>query len=491
MIKKKNSSHEFHGLSRRIFRVITFVSIREIRGGKTFCFLLALNCLFSLNSFSQQTNSPALTRILFLLDGSSSMSEAWSSTTKIEAARKIIAKIADSLNASSDVQLSLRIYGHLFNSTEMNCTDTRLEVPFASHNAREIKNGLSALRPRGITPIAYSLEQTANDFPTDLRARNVVVLVTDGEESCKGDPCEVSMRLQQKHIFLRPFVLGLNLNPDAAQKMECIGNYFNAESPEALGKIMSDVVDRVLSSTAVQVNLLDNENRPLETDVNMTFYDAAAGIYRYNFYHTITNRGVPDTMELDPVPQYNLTIHTTPAIRREHLNFQPQQSDTINIPASQGFLKVNLKGKTINQNLNDKIKVLVRKSGSEEIIQVQNLNETQKYLSGSYTLEVLTLPRIEIKDVVVTQSTTTTIQIPLPGVLSVTKTFPGTGAVMMPDGNQLEKIYQLNENLNNELIGLQPGNYNILFRSKFSKKTTETLEKKFQVKSGETTSIKL
>jgi Ca-activated chloride channel family protein len=70
------------------------------------------------------------------------------------------------------------------------------------------------------------------------------------------------------------------------------------------------VINRVLSSSTVQVNLLDNKERPLETDVNMTFYDDATGIYRYNFYHTITNHGESDTMQLDPVPQYNLTIHT-------------------------------------------------------------------------------------------------------------------------------------------------------------------------------------
>ncbi|HYV93712.1 MAG TPA: VWA domain-containing protein [Chitinophagales bacterium] len=447
------------------------------------------NFLFSPNSFSQQ--APSLTRILFLLDGSSSMSEAWSSTTKIDAARKMISKIADSLNLSSDVQLSLRIYGHQFNSTEMNCTDTKLEVPFASHNSQGIKSALSSLRPKGITPIAYSLEQCANDFPADLRARNVIVLVTDGEESCNGDPCEVSLRLQKKHIFLRPFIIGLNLNPDETQKMECIGNYFNVQDPEALRNVMTTVISRVLSSSAVQVNLLDNQNRPLETDVNMTFYDDATGIYRYNFYETITNHGVPDTMQVDPVPKYDLIIHTTPPIEREHLNFPPHQVDTINVPASQGFLKIVLEGKTINQNLNNKIRVLVRKAGTEETIQVQNLNETQKYLSGSYDLEVLTLPRMQIKNVAITQSTTTNIQIPLPGVLSITKTYPGIGSVMLVQNNRLEKIYQLNENLSNELIGLQPGDYVILFRSKFSKKTTDTLRKKFQIKSGETTSIKL
>jgi Ca-activated chloride channel family protein len=373
----------------------------------------------------------------------------------------------------------------------MNCTDTKLEVPFASHNAQGIKSALNSLRPQGITPIAYSLEQCANDFPTDLRARNIIVLVTDGEESCSGDPCEVSLRLQQKHIFLRPFIIGLNLNPEETQKMECIGNYFNVENPEALRKVMTTVINRVLSSSTVQVNLLDNKDRPLETDVNMTFYDGATGIYRYNFYHTITNHGEPDTMQIDPVPQYNLTIHTTPPIERDHLSFPAHQLDTINIPASQGFLKIVLEGKAINQNLNDKIKVLVRKAGTEETIQVLNLNETLKYLSGNYDLEVLTLPRMQLKNVAVTQSTTTTIQIPVPGVLSLTKSFAGIGSVMMMENNELVKIYQLNENLSNELIGLQPGNYSLIYRSKFSKRTIETMEKKFQIKSGETSSVKL
>jgi len=230
----------------------TTKALRPLSCTKKFLVVLtALSVLVVNFSFSQTT--PTLTRILFLLDGSSSMLEAWSSTTKIEAARKVIIKIADSLNSSSNVQLSLRIYGHQFNSTEMNCTDTRLEVPFASHNGQGIKSAMNSLRPKGITPIAYSLEQCANDFPNDLRARNIIILVTDGEESCNGDPCEVSLRLQQKHIFLRPFIIGLNLNPDEMQKMECIGNYFNVENPEALRKVMTTVVNRVLSSSVVRV----------------------------------------------------------------------------------------------------------------------------------------------------------------------------------------------------------------------------------------------
>jgi len=459
------------------------------RVARSLLFISIFNFAFSISSFSQQT--PSFTRILFLLDGSSSMAEAWSNTTKVEAAKRIITQIADSLNADGDVQLALRIYGHQFIVSDNNCTDTKLEVPFASHNAQGIKNALNILRPKGITPIAYSLEQAGNDFPNDLRARNVVMLITDGEESCSGDPCAMSLKLQQKHIFLRPFVIGLNLNPDASEKMNCIGNFLNASNPNALRAVMKTAVDRILSSASVQVNLLDAQNRPLETDVNMTFYDEATGVDRYNFYHTITNRGVPDTMQIDPVPEYGIVIHTTPSIERQHLNFSAHRVDTINIPASQGFLKIVLEGKTINQNLNDKIRVLVRKAGFDETIAVQKLYETNKYVRGKYDLEILTLPRIVIKNVEVTQSTTTTITIPLPGILSVSKSFSGIGSLMMREEKEWVKIYSLNENSTNELIGLQAGEYEIIFRSKFSKRTTDSVVKRFSIKSGETTNIKL
>lgn len=478
--------HGFNGFTQKKISVKKSVSVCEICGEKLFQFLLIL---LPLTSFSQQQIT--VTRILFLLDGSSSMMEAWSNTTKVEAAKRIIIQIADSLNPSGDVQLALRVYGHQSLVSENNCTDTKLEVPFALHNAQTVKSALSVLRPKGITPIAYSLEQAANDFPNDPHARNVVMLITDGEESCGGDPCAVSLKLQQKHIFLRPFVIGLNLNADAADKMNCIGNYYNAASPEALQSVMKTAVSRALSSAAVQVNLLDAQNRPLETDVNMTFYDDATGFTRYNFFHTITNSGVPDTMQIDPVPEYNLTIHTTPAIERKHLNFSAHKIDTVNLPASQGYLKIVLEGKTINQNLNDKIQALVRKSGSDETISVQKLYEIKKYLSGKYDLEILTLPRMIIKNIAITQSSTTTVTVPLPGIVSISKSFSGIGSIMQIDGEKLEKIYQLNENSNYELIGLQAGDYKIIYRSKYSKRTLETIVKKFSVKSGETTNIKL
>jgi hypothetical protein len=57
--------------------------------------------------------------------------------------------------------------------------------------------------------------------------------------------------------------------------------------------------------------------------------------------------------------------------------------------------------------------------------------------------------------------------------------------------NDLVKIYELNENLSNELVGLQAGEYTVVYRPKSSKKTTESITKTFQIKSGQSAQLKL
>ncbi len=432
-----------------------------------------------------------VTRILFVLDASSSMLNPWSGKTKIDVARSIISELEDSLETKPGVETALRVYGHQSINTSNDCNDTRLEVPFAPRNAVSVKQMLNNIRPKGITPLALSLEKAAEDFPTDSLSRNIVLLVTDGEESCGGDPCALSLKMQQQHVILKPFVIGLNLDAASKESMACIGSYYNSDNPDALKDIMHTVMERILSSASLRINLLDAEGNAVETDVDMTFYDVATGNIKYNFYHTLNYRGIPDTLQVDPLIEYRLQVNTNPPIERLLPDLSNINNLEVNIPASQGFLKVELTGNTINNNLNNKIKCIVKPAGSPETILVQDINSIEKYLSGKYDLEVLTLPRISIRNVEVTQSATTTVKVEVPGVLSVTKTYPGYGGIFINDNGRLLKIYNLNENLSNELVGLQAGDYKLIYRSKLSKKTSESVIKTFHIKSGESAAVKL
>ena len=102
---------------------------------------------------------PVVTRILFLLDCSGSMLNKWNNEYRMDAAKRILGDIVDSLKLAKNVEIALRVYGHQFDGTLKNCTDSKLEVPFAKGNHDALKIKLNQLKPRGTTPIAYSLEQ--------------------------------------------------------------------------------------------------------------------------------------------------------------------------------------------------------------------------------------------------------------------------------------------------------------------------------------------
>ena len=141
-----------------------------------------------------QQKLPDRTRILFLLDASGSMQEQWlrPNQSRWTVAKSILTKLVDSLRQKTKLELGLRVYGHQSPQEQKNCKDTRLEVPFKAKNHSLIIDKLEEIRPRGVTPITYSLEQAAGDFPSGPGYRNIVILVTDGIESCGGDVCAMS-----------------------------------------------------------------------------------------------------------------------------------------------------------------------------------------------------------------------------------------------------------------------------------------------------------
>ena len=191
-------------------------------------FLIALS-LSANEAFGQ--SSPQKTRILFVLDGSQSMYARWENGQKMQVATRLLRKLVDSLKGAQNVEVALRAYGHQYNvtSTGRNCKDTKLEVPFGPTNHEKIKERLQTIRPKGTTLIAYSLEQAANDFPTCANCRNVIILITDGIEECDGDPCAVSLALQKKGVILKPFVIGLGLDPSVMDAFKCVGSFYDAK----------------------------------------------------------------------------------------------------------------------------------------------------------------------------------------------------------------------------------------------------------------------
>ena len=427
-----------------------------------------------------------LTRILFVFDASQSMYGRWQSDTKFNIASRLFVGILDSLKNIKNLQLALRVYGHQKPFPPQDCSDSRLEVPFAPDNVERIKHVLKTIVPKGTTPIAYSLEQSANDFTPCEHCRNIIILITDGLEECNGDPCLVSHDLQQKGIILKPFIIGIGKS--FAESFDCVGSYFDATSEKGFTRALNIVISRALNPTTAQVNLLDEYGKPTETNVNMTFYDHKSGNVEYNFIHSFNSKGLPDTLEIDPMLTYDIVVNTIPPVSKDSVNLIPGKHKIIAIETPQGYLAFKTSGNTTIKYL----PVLIRKNGERETLNVQQFDQVEKYLTGSYDVEVLCLPRIQVEHVVIAQSHTTTVEIPVPGMAVIQRTTNGFGSVYSEDSNGLTWIYNLKDNpQQQENLFLQPGKYRVVFRSKFSNRSEYTTDKSFVVEAGQTVNVKL
>lgn len=437
----------------------------------------------------QPAVSQPQTNILFVFDGSQSMYGLWGNDSKIKVATRLLNELVDSLKSNDRLKLGLRVYGHQdpVMSGSRNCKDTKLEVPFSKDNHERIKNRLSSIRPRGTTLIAYSLQEAAGDFPDCTDCRNVIILITDGIEECDGDPCAVSLALQRKGVILKPFVIGLGLDVKVKNAFECVGNFFDAQNESDFREVLNIIISQALNTTTAQVNLLDAYNKPTETDVNMTFYDSFSGVIRYNFVHTMNHRGVPDTIPIDPLGEYDLVVHTIPPVEKKGIKLNPGKHNVIAVDAAQGDLLL----KTLGHNEYRQLQCIVRQQDKMKTLNVQEFDKSRRYLVGKYDLEILTLPRTYVNDVEISQSHTTKVEIPQPGQVSVTLTATGFASIYEEKNNKMHLIYRLNDNVNRETLIMQPGRYRIVFRPTNSKASVYTKEETFKVVSGQSTQVKL
>lgn len=442
-------------------------------------FVFVIVILAPLNAQNKVEQEPETTRLLFVFDASQSMFGRWNSQQKIFAAREILSNFLDSIASIENVEVALRVFGDKYHVPPQICEDSRLVVPFAKDNLNRIKKALKEIVPKGTTPISYALEQAASDFPDIKTARNIIVLITDGIEECEGDPCEVSMRLQAKGIMLKPFVIGIG--KDFKGTYDCVGTFIEATTEEEFLTGLSIMISQAMNNTTVQINLLDANNEPTTTNVAVSVYDHHTRILKHNFIHTLNAFGVPDTLYFDPRHIYDIEVHTIPPVRIDSVIIKEAEHNTIALSAPVGSLELEINSKeTING-----MQALVRQSGESQTLNVQLFGQSEKYLAGYYQLEVLSLPRLIIDSVLISQNHSTKVEIPGPGILIVKKPGLGYGSIFEETEEGLKWVYRFRDEINHiESLYLLPGDYRIIYRTKFSNSTLSSIERKFKIKTG-------
>ncbi|TGE18908.1 vWA domain-containing protein [Hymenobacter elongatus] len=455
------------------------------------CWFLVLAAWPASDSHAQNVppEKPKVTRILFVLDASGSMLAPLEGTPRWTVAKDLLAKMVDSLNAYPNLELALRVYGHLHDDDENNCEDSRLEVPFAPKNAKAIKDRLKTLEARGNTPITYSLQQSANDFPTDKASRNVLILITDGLESCKGDPCAASVALQRRHVFLKPFVIGLGAEKDFGRQLDCLGQYYNAASAKTFRRVLDNVITQTLTKTTVSVNLTDEAGKGVESNVNLTFVNNVTETPEYNYVHFRDAQGKSDVLDIDALQSYDLVINTVPPVRQQNLAIRPGKANVLTFKVPQGTLV--LQPPKIAPNPYGTVQAVVRAAGSPATVVSLPFGTRQKLLAGTYEVELLTLPRTT-RRVSIRQGQETAVTYDAPGTLNIVTDLKGYGSIYRLNNDESQTwVYTLPEGSSKVNLPIQPGAYRLVFRTATATGSQFTDVRTFTIRSGQTSSVSM
>lgn len=450
-------------------------------------------CLYACGhqGWCQVTTEEAVepTRILFVFDASNSMNAMWGGQRKITTASELLSESLKSLHGSEGLELGLRVYGHGTKHVpgKQDCDDTELLVPFGTFNNLIIKQTLGKVRAQGTTPIARSLELAAGDFP-DTPGRNVIVLITDGIEACDEDPCAVSRALQAKGIVVKPFVIGMGIEENLMASLSCIGNFYDASDPEAFEFILEMVLEQALHNTTFHLELLDGEGEPRVTNVPYSLTDMRTGKSNPHWVHTLRHQDFPDTLYVDPLPMYALTLHSLPGVVVDSITLKPGVHNVIRVPdMGQGKLRPQF-ARGVRTDYGN-MHVDWFESGTCTPFFSSPIGDEILLRTGTYDVRFPTTPPTHVRNVKVDEDGQGTVEIPAPGMLFVQGHSPGHAVIV--DQFTLDLVYKFPEGDITRNLPLQPGSYTLIYRSRMARGTLYSIHRDFQITSGSTTNVKL
>ncbi|WP_127105186.1 vWA domain-containing protein [Pararhodobacter zhoushanensis] len=193
--------------------------------------------------FATVLSTPAIAERVSVLvfDASGSMwNRVEGDQSRVEVARDVISDYFASRDAA--VPLSVTAYGH---NRRGDCRDIEIVAPMGQGTPADLERRLRGLMPRGMTPLTDSLALARDQIPPTAEAADII-LVTDGLETCEGDPCALAATLAAEGIDIRAHVVGFGLSRVELEGLSCIteqtgGLMFDTNSGAELAEALRQV----------------------------------------------------------------------------------------------------------------------------------------------------------------------------------------------------------------------------------------------------------
>lgn len=221
----------------------------------------------AVTSFAQE---PAAGKVMIVMDASGSMWGQIQGEAKIVIARRVIHDLLK--NWDPRIELGLAAYGH---RRKGDCKDIEVLVPVGKGTQEAVLEAVDRLKPIGKTPLSDAVQMAAESLKY-TEDRVTVILVSDGKETCKADPCLLGKELKEKGVDFTAHVIGFDVKKDEEEGLRCLakntgGLYVQASDSGSLKKALEATVTEVKKKAAapVPIKVKDEEGIKL-----VAFYKA-------------------------------------------------------------------------------------------------------------------------------------------------------------------------------------------------------------------------
>jgi len=191
------------------------------------------------------TGNPAseITDLMLIVDYSGSMNAKMKDgATKVASAKKCMSDLVGKL--PNDLNVGLIVYG---TNKKRGCEDIDVVQPLGPIDKASIKAKIDKYNATGMTPIAASLELAGKELGKS-KGGPAIVLVTDGAETCHGDPACVAAKLAaQFGVKFGINVIGFGIEPQEKAQLADIaakghGKLLTVENANELAGALQKVV---------------------------------------------------------------------------------------------------------------------------------------------------------------------------------------------------------------------------------------------------------
>ncbi len=196
--------------------------------------------------------------VLVLLDSSGSMAQEVAGGKKMDIAKNVISDFVQTLPERT--KIGLVVYGHKGTNEPAgkneSCSTIETVYDLSSLDKGKFTSAVKSFDPVGYTPIDKAL-QTAkgnlSNFGGETNS-NIIYLVSDGKETCGGNPVEVAKNLHESDIQAVVNIIGFDVDNEGQQQLKQAaeaggGKYFDVRSADEMKKVFNDYKKQLAEMT--------------------------------------------------------------------------------------------------------------------------------------------------------------------------------------------------------------------------------------------------